>query len=118
MNEPQRYHLPDTRHSVVHKFSITGQEGYIIAGVFEDGTLGEVFIKMAKEGSTLRGLIDTIGILISMLLQVGVPVSQLHEKFEGMRFEPRGFTHNKDILEVESITDYIFRWLDMQFPTP
>lgn len=116
MNKPLRHCLPDTRQSIVHKFNITGHEGYLIVGKYEDNSPGELFIKVAKEGSTMRGLMDAIGILTSLALQYGIPVDKLVEKFKGTSFEPQGFTHNKEISTTSSMLDYIFRWLDGEFP--
>ena len=115
---PHRRHLPDTRKSLTHKFSISGHEGYLTVGMYEDGSPGEVFIKMAKEGSTISGLVDTIAILTSMALQYGVPVENLARKFEHTRFEPSGHTTNRDIPEASSVPDYVFRWLARHFPQP
>ena len=112
---PERKRLADTRQSITHKFSICGHEGYITAGLFEDGTPGEVFIKMAKQGSTVSGLVDTIAILMSLALQYGVPVEQLARKFEHTRFEPSGHTTNPDIQVASSISDYVFTWLGLHF---
>jgi ribonucleoside-diphosphate reductase alpha chain len=112
---PVRRHLPETRNSITHKFSVGTHEGYITVGLFEDGTPGELFITMAKEGSTVGGLMDVIGTLTSMALQYGVPLKALVDKFSHMRFEPSGFTRNDDIPMAKSIPDYIFRWLAMQF---
>lgn len=109
--------LPETRRSVTHKFSVCGQEGYLIVGLNDDGRPGEVFVKMAKEGSTLGGLMDAIGILTSLALQSGVPVEKLAEKLSGARFEPAGQTGNAEIPEVSSLTDYLFQWLVKNFPT-
>lgn len=114
---PARHRLPDTRKSVVHKFNVNGHKGYITVGFFEDGTPGEMFIKMAKEGSTMSGLADTIGILTSLALQYGVPVETLAKKFESVKFEPSGWTPNKDIRHAHSIVDYIYRWLGQEFST-
>jgi len=113
--QPLRRHLPATRQSVTHKFAVANHEGYITVGLFEDGTPGELFITMAKEGSTIGGLMDTIGTLTSMALQYGVPLDALVTKFTHMRFEPSGWTGNPDIPMAKSITDYIFRWLGIQF---
>ena len=115
LGQPVRRHLPDTRHSLTHKFSVGGHEGYITVGLFEDGTPGELFITMAKEGSTIGGLMDTIGTLTSMSLQYGVPLDALVQKFSHMRFEPSGWTGNPDIPNAKSIVDYILRWLGMEF---
>jgi ribonucleoside-diphosphate reductase alpha chain len=112
---PFRRHLPATRHSLTHKFSVGGHEGYVTVGLFDDGQPGELFITMAKEGSTIGGLMDTIGTLTSMALQYGVPLSALVTKFAHMRFEPSGWTGNPDIPNAKSVPDYIFRWLGIQF---
>ena len=112
---PNRRRLPDTRPSISHKFSISGHEGYLTVGLYEDGTPGEVFIKMAKQGSTMSGLVDTIAILASMALQFGVPVEQLAEKFQNTRFEPSGHTTNPEIPLASSISDYVFTWLGLRF---
>jgi ribonucleoside-diphosphate reductase alpha chain len=112
---PARHRLPDTRQAVTHKFDIAGHEGYITVGLFEDGSPGELFITMAKEGSTIGGLMDTIGTLVSLSLQYGVPLETLAKKFAHQRFEPSGFTKNPDIPIAKSITDYLFRWLGVQF---
>ncbi len=104
--------------SVRHKFDIAGHEGYIHVGFYEDGTPGEIFIKMAKEGSTISGLMDTIGILTSMALQYGVPLEVLVNKFSHVRFEPSGFTKNPDIPMAKSLIDYIFRFLGARFLSP
>jgi ribonucleoside-diphosphate reductase alpha chain len=112
---PFRRHLPATRHSLTHKFSVGGHEGYITVGLFEDGKPGELFITMAKEGSTIGGLMDTIGTLTSLSLQYGVPIEAMVNKFAHMRFEPSGWTGNPDIPNAKSVPDYIFRWLGMEF---
>ena len=112
---PTRHRLPDTRRAVTHKFDIAGHEGYITVGLYEDGTPGELFITMAKEGSTIGGLMDTIGTLVSLAFQYGVPIETLVRKFSHQRFEPSGFTKNPDIPIAKSITDYLFRWLACQF---
>jgi ribonucleoside-diphosphate reductase alpha chain len=112
---PRRERLPDTRKSLTHKFSIGGHEGYIIVGFYADGRPGELFINMAKEGSTIGGLMDTIGVLTSLALQYGVPLDALVRKFEHTRFEPNGFTRDPDIPIAKSVVDYIFRWLGMNF---
>ncbi|HVS72632.1 MAG TPA: vitamin B12-dependent ribonucleotide reductase [Phycisphaerae bacterium] len=115
VERPLRRRLPDTRASITHKFDIAGHEGYITVGLFEDNTPGEVFITMAKQGSTIGGLMDTIATLISLNLQYGVPVDAIVRKFEHMRFEPGGMTLNPDIPFAKSFVDYIVRWLGMQF---
>lgn len=112
---PSRKRLPDTRPAVTHKFSVSGHEGYLTVGMFENGTPGELFIQMAKEGSTIGGLMDTIGTLTSIALQYGVAVDMLANKFSHQRFEPSGFTHNKDIKSASSIIDYVFRWMELEF---
>jgi ribonucleoside-diphosphate reductase alpha chain len=112
---PQRRHLPDIRQSVTHKFTIDGQDGYIIVGLFEDGRPGEVFLKMAKQGSTVSGLMDTVGILTSLCLQFGVPIEALARKFEYMRFEPAGWTKCDEFRRAHSVVDYIFRWIGLRF---
>jgi len=113
--KPVRRHLPPTRQSITHKFAVGGHEGYITVGLFEDGKPGELFIIMAKEGSTIGGLMDTIGTLTSLALQYGVPLDALVGKFSHMRFEPSGWTGNRDIPHAKSVVDYIFRWVGMQF---
>jgi len=113
--QPRRIRLPDTRQSMTHKFDIQGHEGYITVGFFENGQPGELFITMAKEGSTVGGLMDVIGTLVSMGLQYGVPLEVFVKKFAHGRYEPSGFTRNPDIPIAKSITDYIFRWLGIQF---
>jgi ribonucleoside-diphosphate reductase alpha chain len=112
---PARRKLPDERHALTHKFSIAGHEGYITVGMYEDGKPGEIFLVMAKEGSTISGLMDAFATSISMSLQYGVPLETLVEKFSHVRFEPSGFTKNPDINYAKSITDYIFRWLATKF---
>ncbi len=113
--KPLRRRLADTRTSITHKFDIAGHEGYLTVGLFEDGQPGELFITMAKEGSTIGGLMDGIGTLTSMALQYGVPLDALVRKFAHQRFEPSGFTRNPEIRNASSITDYVFRWLAFQF---
>jgi ribonucleoside-diphosphate reductase alpha chain len=113
--KPVRRRLPADRHATCHKFDIAGHEGYIHVGFFEDGTPGEIFIKMAKEGSTISGLMDTVGVLTSMALQYGVPLEVLVSKFSHVRFEPSGFTKNADIPMAKSLIDYIFRFLGTRF---
>src|SRR6184192_4045281 len=113
--EPVRRRLPTNRHALCHKFDIAGHEGYIHVGFHEDGTPGEIFIKMAKEGSTISGLMDTIATLTSMALQYGVPLEVLVNKFVHVRFEPSGFTKNPEIPMAKSLTDYIFRFLGVRF---
>jgi ribonucleoside-diphosphate reductase alpha chain len=113
--QPLRRRLPDTRKSVTHKFDIAGHEGYLTVGLFENEQPGELFITMAKEGSTIGGLMDSIGTLTSMALQYGVPLEALVKKFAHQRFEPSGFTKNPEVRNASSITDYVFRWMAFQF---
>ncbi len=115
LDQPVRHRMPDTRTSLTHKFEIAGHEGYITVGLYEDGQPGELFITMSKEGSTIGGLMDTVGTLTSIALQYGVPLESLVKKFAYQRFEPSGFTKNPDIRNATSITDYVFRWLACQF---
>ncbi len=112
---PRRERLPDTRRSVTHKFSVAGHEGYLTIGLYDDGRPGEVFITMAKEGSTVGGLMDCFGTAISMSLQYGVPLEVLVNKFSHTRFEPMGHTKNPDVRIAKSMVDYIFRWLGITF---
>jgi ribonucleoside-diphosphate reductase alpha chain len=114
---PRRERLPDTRQSITHKFSVSGHEGYINVGLYPDGRPGELFITMAKEGSTIGGLMDCFGTAISLSLQYGVPLEVLVNKFSHTRFEPMGHTTNPDIRIAKSLVDYIFRWLGMTFLT-
>jgi ribonucleoside-diphosphate reductase alpha chain len=113
--KPLRRRLSDTRTAITHKFDIAGHEGYLTVGLFEDGQPGELFITMAKEGSTIGGLMDGLGTLTSMALQYGVPLEALVRKFAHQRFEPSGFTRNPEIRNASSITDYVFRWMAFQF---
>jgi ribonucleoside-diphosphate reductase alpha chain len=115
LDRPVRHRMPDTRMSLTHRFEIAGHEGYITVGLYEDGQPGELFITMSKEGSTIGGLMDTVGTLTSIALQYGVPLESLAKKFAYQRFEPSGFTKNPDIRNATSITDYVFRWLACQF---
>jgi ribonucleoside-diphosphate reductase alpha chain len=112
---PRRERLPDTRRSVTHKFNVAGHEGYITVGLYDDGRPGELFITMAKEGSTIGGLMDCFGTAVSMSLQYGVPLEVYVNKFSHTRFEPMGHTKNPDIRIAKSIVDYIFRWLGIAF---
>ena len=113
--KPHRHRLPATRPSVTHKFDIAGHEGYLNVGLYEDKTPGELFITMAKEGSTVGGMMDAFATAISLCLQYGVPLEALVKKFSHQRFEPAGMTGNRDIPFAKSIVDYIFRWLGMEF---
>jgi len=112
---PQRHRLPDERHALTHKFEVAGHQGYLTVGMYEDGSPGELFLVMAKEGSTVSGLMDAFATAISMALQYGVPLRVLVDKFAHMRFEPSGFTKNPEIPMAKSIMDYIFRWLGSKF---
>jgi ribonucleoside-diphosphate reductase alpha chain len=115
IERPMRRRLNETRGSITHKFNVAGHEGYLIVGLYEDGRPGELFITMAKEGSTIGGLMDSLGTAISVALQYGVPVESLVNKFAHQRFEPMGMTTNSDIPFAKSLVDYIFRWMGMQF---
>ena len=115
---PVRRKLPDERASVTHKFSIGGHEGYITVGLYDDGTPGELFITMAKEGSTISGLVDGFATAISFALQYGVPLKFLVDKFSHVRFEPGGWTGNPHVPYAKSILDYIFRWMGARFLGP
>jgi ribonucleoside-diphosphate reductase alpha chain len=115
VSAPRRERLPDTRQSLTHKFNISGHEGYITVGLYPDGRPGELFITMAKEGSTIGGLMDCFGTAVSMSLQYGVPLEVYVNKFSHTRFEPMGFTKNPDIRLAKSLVDYIFRWLGFTF---
>jgi ribonucleoside-diphosphate reductase alpha chain len=112
---PQRRRLPDERMSVTHKFSVAGHEGYITVGMYDDGAPGEVFITISKEGSVVSGMMDAFATAISLNLQYGVPLEVLVKKYSHMRFEPSGFTNNKQIPIAKSIVDYIFRWMALKF---
>ena len=114
---PRRHKLPDERRAITHKFSVGGHEGYITVGLYEDGTPGEIFLTMAKEGSTISGLMDSFATAISLTLQYGVPLEALVEKFSHMRFEPSGYTKNPEIPIAKSLVDYLFRWLASKFLT-
>ncbi len=113
--QPRRRRLDDTRQSLTHKFNIAGHEGYLTVGLYADGKPGELFITMAKEGSTIGGLMDSLGTATSVALQYGVPLESLVRKFTHQRFEPAGMTTNRDIPFAKSLVDYIFRWMGMQF---
>ncbi|MEE9212632.1 MAG: adenosylcobalamin-dependent ribonucleoside-diphosphate reductase, partial [Phycisphaeraceae bacterium] len=115
VERPMRRRLPDTRQSTTHKFNVAGHEGYLTVGLYENGQPGELFVTMAKEGSTIGGLMDSLGTAISVALQYGVPIESLVNKFTHQRFEPAGMTHNPDIPFAKSLVDYIFRWMGMAF---
>lgn len=114
-DQPLRKRLPNTRTSVTHKFNIAGHEGYITVGLYPDKKPGEIFVTMAKEGSTISGLMDAFATSISIGLQHGVPLRSLVDKFKYTRFEPSGFTENDALKTSSSIVDYIFRWLELEF---
>jgi ribonucleoside-diphosphate reductase alpha chain len=114
----RRRKLPDERQAITHKFAVGGHEGYLTVGMYEDGQPGEIFLVMAKEGSTISGLMDAFATSVSIALQYGVPLQTLVDKFSHTRFEPSGFTKNPDIPMAKSITDYIFRWLASRFLGP
>ncbi len=114
---PTRRRLPDTREATTHHFSIAGHDGYITVGKYEDGSPGEVFMKMAKQGSTVSGLMDSLAICMSIALQHGVPLEIMADKLSHMRFDPSGFTANPEIPMAKSIVDYVVRWLSSQFLT-
>lgn len=110
-----RRRLPDERRAITHHFSIGGQEGYLTVGVYEDGSPGEIFVRMAKEGSTVSGLMDGLATVVSLALQHGIPLRVLCTKLSHMRFEPSGWTGNPKIGFAKSILDYIARWLELRF---
>ena len=116
--QPSRRRLPDERAAITHKFDVAGHEGYITVGLFEDGTPGEIFLVMAKEGSTISGFADAFAQAVSYALQYGVPLQALVDKFSHARFEPSGMTKNPEIRFAKSIVDYIFRWLATKFLSP
>jgi ribonucleoside-diphosphate reductase alpha chain len=115
VERPTRRKLPDERNSITHKFDIAGHEGYITVGLFDDGTPGEIFLTMAKEGSTISGFADAFAQAISYALQYGVPLQVLVDKFSHARFEPSGMTKNPEVRFAKSIVDYIFRWMATKF---
>ena len=115
VERPMRRRLPDTRRSLTHRFNVAGHEGYLTVGLYEDGQPGELFITMSKEGSTIGGLMDSLGTAISVALQYGVPVESLVKKFAHQRFEPMGMSSNPEIPFAKSLVDYIFRWMGMEF---
>ena len=114
-SQPVRRRLPDERHAITHKFDIAGHEGYITVGLFDDGSPGEIFLVMAKEGSTISGFADAFAQAVSYALQYGVPLQALVDKFSHVRFEPSGLTKNPDVRMAKSIVDYIFRWMATKF---
>ncbi len=110
-----RRRLPLTRKALVHRFTVGGTKGYIRAGMYPDGTLGEIFVTVAKEGSTLSGVMDCFAILLSLALQSGIPLAVLVSKFRHTRFVPDGFTTNREIPMATSLIDYLFAWLEWRF---
>lgn len=112
----RRRRLPDERQAITHKFEVGAYDGFITVGLYEDGTPGELFITVSKEGSTLAGLLDALATSVSIGLQYGVPLKTLVDKFSHVRFEPSGFTNNPNIRMAKSVVDYIFRWLGHRFP--
>ena len=116
--QPVRHRLPDERQAITHKFDIAGHEGYITAGLYESGAPGEIFLVMAKEGSTISGFADAFAQAVSYALQYGVPLQVLVDKFSHVRFEPAGITKNQNIRVAKSIVDYVFRWMATKFLSP
>ncbi|HEV2416471.1 MAG TPA: hypothetical protein VGX94_01570 [Terriglobia bacterium] len=114
-SRPARHRLPDERQAIVHHFSVGGHEGYLMVGLYRDGKPGEIFIRMAKAGSTIAGMMDSFGIAVSLALQYGVPLEVLTNKFSHTRFEPSGWTTVKEIGYAKSLMDYLFRWLALKF---
>jgi ribonucleoside-diphosphate reductase alpha chain len=112
---PRRRRLPQERRATVHHFSVGGQEGYLTVGLYEEGQPGEMFVRISKEGTTVSGLMDAFAIAISLCLQYGVPLKVLCEKFSHTRFEPSGWSGNPQIGYAKSLTDYVFRWLELRF---
>ncbi|MPZ23234.1 MAG: adenosylcobalamin-dependent ribonucleoside-diphosphate reductase [Dehalococcoidia bacterium] len=112
---PQRRRLPDERPSITHKFRVGEQEGYLTVGLYDDGSPGEIFVNIAREGSTVSGLVDAVALLTSVSIQYGVPLADIVRKLKNTRFEPSGMTGNPDIPQATSILDYIYRWLDRKF---
>ncbi len=114
-DRPYRRHLPDERRSITHKFRVGEQEGYVTVGLYDEGQPGEIFVNISKEGSTIRGLMDSVAVMTSVSLQYGVPLENLVAKFRGVHFEPAGLTNNAQIPVASSLVDYIFRWLELRF---
>jgi ribonucleoside-diphosphate reductase alpha chain len=116
--KPRRQRLPDERMSITHKFQVGEQEGYVTVGLYEDGRPGEVFLRVSKQGSTVNGLMESLGQLTSIALQYGVPLDGLATKMKNTRFEPSGMTGNREIPTATSLVDYVFRWLERRFVHP
>lgn len=110
-----RHRLPDERSAITHHFSIAGNEGYLTVGLYPNGQPGEIFIRMAKEGSTIAGLMECFGTVVSVSLQHGVPLKVLCDKLSHTRFEPSGWTGNEELGYAKSIMDYLFRWIELRF---
>ena len=110
-----RHRLPDERVGLTHHFSIAGHEGYLTVGLYPNGQPGEIFIRMAKEGSTIAGLMECFGTVVSVSLQHGVPLKVLCDKLSHTRFEPSGWTGNEELGYAKSIMDYLFRWMELRF---
>jgi ribonucleoside-diphosphate reductase alpha chain len=110
-----RHRLPDERSAITHHFSIAGHEGYLTVGLYPNGQPGEIFIRMAKEGSTIAGLMECFGTVVSVSLQHGVPLKVLCDKLSHTRFEPSGWTGNEELGYAKSIMDYLFRWIELRF---
>ena len=113
--QPRRRRLPADRTGLVHKFQVGQTEGYIRVGLYPDGSLGEVFLSVSKEGSTLSGMMDSFATLLSLSLQYGIPLSVIAKKFRHVRFDPAGFTGDKEIPSASSLIDYLFAWLQKEF---
>jgi ribonucleoside-diphosphate reductase alpha chain len=110
-----RHRLPDERSAITHHFSVAGHEGYLTVGLYPNGQPGEIFIRMAKEGSTIAGLMECFGTVVSVSLQHGVPLKVLCDKLSHTRFEPSGWTGNEELGYAKSIMDYLFRWIELRF---
>jgi ribonucleoside-diphosphate reductase alpha chain len=115
VERPLRKRLPAERHALTHRFEVGGHEGYITVGLYDDGQPGEIFLKMAKEGSTVSGLMDAFATVVSLALQYGVPLQALVDKLSHTRFDPQGFTKNPEVPIAKSLMDYIFRWMASRF---
>ena len=115
MKAPQRPRLPMTRHGLIHKFRIGNTKAYIRVGLYPDGSPGEVFLTVAKAGSTLQGMMDSFATLLSLSLQYRIPLAVIAKKFRHVRFEPAGFTGDKEIPSASSLIDYVFAWLQREF---
>lgn len=111
----KRRRLPNEREGITHRFTIGDLKGYVTAGLYDDGSLGEIFVKLDRQGSAVSGLVDSWAISVSMLLQLGVPLEVITNKFKAMRFEPEGMTSNPEIRIAQSPVDYIVRWMEMRF---